>query len=428
MSEHATGAAEPTDADRARALIAAGDVGGALNHLRRTADTIDSADLAHVTEALAQRVQYLELVIHASVLMAYPGNAEALYKFGCACNDHNAPFLAIPALREALRMYPDAENVRGELVAAYQQEYRYAEAVAVLTEYEAELPEWPEGYSLAYNTLLTGDIEGAAARYARMSPPEDPQWQHLDDRLRSALGNVGAARAVGPLDDRDLRGWHFVLTGGVLATLSPYGSGAGESGRWIRLRDDYAMCLHGLRRLRLVPAATGRAPTTVSLLSDRDSHILGLPALPFAPGRRDTVVVAYDLNTVGRPTLRAVYDRAPEQILFEHATCWSEPSPIAPDLSTLLVQSVVAPWGERPRRGGDGVERIAADERAVEEVARDIVAAGPYDASGDGTTAPDPDETLTAFATAIAPHWLTGTRDRPAAPGPVRANREFLVG
>jgi hypothetical protein len=39
--------------------------------------------------------------------------------------------------------------------------------------------------------------------------------------VRRILARVGTARAVTLLDWQDLRGWHFVLTGGVLATLSP---------------------------------------------------------------------------------------------------------------------------------------------------------------------------------------------------------------
>jgi N-acetylglucosaminyldiphosphoundecaprenol N-acetyl-beta-D-mannosaminyltransferase len=37
------------------------------------------------------------------------------------------------------------------------------------------------------------------------------------------LDRAAAARAISRLDHQDLRAWHFVLTGGVLATLSPYG-------------------------------------------------------------------------------------------------------------------------------------------------------------------------------------------------------------
>lgn len=46
----------------------------------------------------------------------------------------------------------------------------------------------------------------------------------------------GAAQA-GPLDHRDLRGWHYALTGGYLAVLSPYGFDSSMTGRYAYLGD-----------------------------------------------------------------------------------------------------------------------------------------------------------------------------------------------
>ena len=51
------------------------------------------------------------------------------------------------------------------------------------------------------------------------------------------LARADIARAVTPLDHQDLRGWHYVLTGGILAGLSPYGFDAGMTGRWAYVND-----------------------------------------------------------------------------------------------------------------------------------------------------------------------------------------------
>jgi hypothetical protein len=42
---------------------------------------------------------------------------------------------------------------------------------------------------------------------------------------------------VTSLDRQDLRGWHYVLTGGVLGSLSPYGFDVGMTGRWAYVSD-----------------------------------------------------------------------------------------------------------------------------------------------------------------------------------------------
>ena len=45
------------------------------------------------------------------------------------------------------------------------------------------------------------------------------------------LARAGLAQTASSLNHQDLRGWHYVLTGGILGCLSPWGfdaKGAGE--------------------------------------------------------------------------------------------------------------------------------------------------------------------------------------------------------
>jgi len=51
---------------------------------------------------------------------------------------------------------------------------------------------------------------------------------------------------VTSLDRQDLRGWHYVLTGGILASLSPYGFDDGMTGRWAYLSDSVSRCAAAL--------------------------------------------------------------------------------------------------------------------------------------------------------------------------------------
>jgi hypothetical protein len=55
------------------------------------------------------------------------------------------------------------------------------------------------------------------------------------------LARAGVAGAASPLDRRDLRGWHYVLTGGVMASLSPHGFEV-MTGRWAYLSDTMDGC------------------------------------------------------------------------------------------------------------------------------------------------------------------------------------------
>ncbi|MCQ0014008.1 hypothetical protein [Actinomadura madurae] len=184
-----------------------------------------------------------------------------------------------------------------------------------------------------------------------------------------------------------------------------------------------------LDRLRLVLDAADRRPTSVGLLPDRSSRILGLaaarllglPAEPFAPGRPGVLAVAYDLNETDAEGL---WERAEGQVLFEHATCWTDPPAVSADVTGLLHQVVKAPWGEQLRFSPSGeTETVPPDERPVEELAEEIVRADPHepDDGADDGAPPDPDELLAGFARAAAAGGSAARGTRCIPPGRCRA-------
>lgn len=91
---------------------------------------------------------------------------------------------------------------------------------------------------------------------------------------------------------------------------------------------------------------------------------------PSEPG----LVVAYDLALIDEDIYAALKDHRPGQILWSHALCWTQQSPIAPDLVTFLYQMNTAPWDgglcANPETGM--TEQGAPDQRAAKEIAADI--------------------------------------------------------
>ena len=154
---------------------------------------------------------------------------------------------------------------------------------------------------------------------------------------------AGTARTVTPLDRRDLRGWHYILTGAILVSLSPWGFDAGMTGRYAYLRDSMRDCAAALRRRELIVGSAGVVPKSVALLPDRSSQILGiaaaavlgLPAADFDPASPapHSLVVAYDLPQADPGVAMALRERAPGQVLFERATCWTSPPRVTADIS-----------------------------------------------------------------------------------------------
>ncbi|MET9014249.1 hypothetical protein ABZX74_25500 [Streptomyces olivaceoviridis] len=415
----------------------AGDVPGALRQVRAAGEDQPLDEVALVVGRAAGSAGFGDLADASAALAAAPEDPRALYDFGYACVERGVPDLAIPALRAALRLSGGALPVLRELVSAYEDEGRHREAVAELARHEDRLANWPDRYLLVFNAVLGGDLELARRQRALLPDPEDERWRPARERQDRMLARAADAGRAGRLDAADLRGWQYVLGGTVLGTLSPYGYDAGMNGRYAWLQDTPDQCLRGLLRLRDLLAATGVRPRSVSLLPDRDSRVLGLaaaevlglPAEPFAPGRADTVVVAYDLDGLaahdGGPELVGeLFERAPGQVLHAHACCWTDPPAVTPDSAALLYQSVVAPWGPQLRPSADGgVERGPADDRPEAEIAAGITAADPSPDPGDGDGPADDDARFAAFATAVRGTWLRGERARVRSAGPVPSSR-----
>ncbi|WP_017587917.1 hypothetical protein [Nocardiopsis ganjiahuensis] len=401
--------------------LEAGDAPAAVRSLRHTADGLTVGDLAEFTAAVARAQGLDDLATSSEALREQPDSAQACYDFGFECLEAGAPHLAVPALRAARRLAPAAAPALWELVSALEDQERHGDAVRELRAWEGDLPDWPGGYLLAYNALCSGDAGTAREVLDRLSTPDDDSWDLAHDRITRMVDRAGAARAAGPMDERDLRGWQFALTGAVLGQISPHGFDEGMNGRFAYLGDSYTSCLTGLRDLAAVLGATGQRPDAVMPLPDRSSRILGLaaarsldlPVVPVDPERSDAVVVAYDLNDTDPELLRRLVPRAPGQILFEHASCWTSPPGATADVVSVLHQQVVRPWGESFRVVDGGVEQVPADDAPEEELAERILAA----------EAEERDPALTPFAEAVTDHWARGPRLPVATSGPVRSSR-----
>lgn len=431
-----------TELSKAWELFDSGDPQGAMRTLRFAADALPSAEIAPLVEKLAQGAGFDDLAAASAALTADPAGAGALYEFGYACIGRGVSHLAVPALKESLRLAltprrsllgrarrtPAPRQVLLELAVALEDEQRHAEAADLLQEHDGLTEDWPDRYLLVHNALMDGQVELGRQVFGALGDP-DETWRPAAERIRHLLARATVAT---PVDRQDLRGWHYTLTGGLLTTVSPAGFHQGMTGRWAYLQDDFGACRHGLERLRAVLAAVDRKPASVALLPDRGSRalglaaarILGLPTAPYRPGTADTLVVAYDLNECDQELVARLHDRAPGEVLYEHATCWTDPPVVPADVSTLLVQTVIAPWASRMRFTEDGErDDIPADERSAEELADAICAADPEPDAGDDDAPADPDELLVAFAVRVNATWLTGARDRVRSSGPVPSSR-----
>ena len=433
--------------EKAQGLLASGDIPGLLRHLRADGEALPLGEVARLVAGAARLAGFDDLA-QAAAAVAGGGDgsgtqdALALYDFGYACIERGAGYLAVRPLARALELAPDAAPVLSELVAALEHDGQHARAVAVLEEHEPVMG-WLHRFQYVYNALMAGNLDKAAdglraaARTGghRVEPGARESAAHARPRRhrprRDPARPPGPARLAlrpdrrcprKPVTVRVRRG-HDRPLGATSATPR-------------------AGCAAALARLQLILDAAGTAPQSVALLPDRSSRILGtaaaamlgLPAADFDPGKpaAHSLVVAYDLTKTDPGAVAALRERAPGQILFERATCWTDPPRVTADVSGLLGQTVIPPWAAQLRRLDDGTAgQGPADDRPIEAIAAEIAHATPEQDEGDGSTPPDPDEGLRRFVEAVTAAgtrerdggWLGGIREYIPDAGPVPSSR-----
>jgi len=434
---------EPSYAARretALAQLAAGDAGAALREFRWTVwyprmvppdELVDALGVLGRIFAALGRTELAQRAAHASV---DPLDPDGLYDLGYHLIEDGLPAIAATVLRRCLDVVPGSEQVLTELCAALERHLAYADARRLL---EAH-PELVESrflcrYLLAYNAAMSGDLD-TPRRLLPTLVPEEPVHEGMAARIAALVARADQITGVTALDLRDLRGWHYVITGGLLTHLSPHGFDEPMHGRYAWLQDSLPRIRIGLEQLRAVLAAWGESPACVYAPPGRDHEavagaaaaLLGVPLAPWpmvgtpAPG----LVVVYDLAALSGADIERLLERKDDQLLYAHAGCWTEDFPVAPDLVSVLYQHLIAPWEPQLAFAAEGPTgptpaRGPRDERDAATLALDISAA-----SGE----PGPDEArddpagLLAIARAVG-RPARGRRERWWAGGPVPSNR-----
>lgn len=351
----------------------------------------------------------------AAEAVADPDSPDRLYRLGYELIDVGLPEIAASVLWHCLALVGESEEVVCELVSALESALRHADAFAVLEEHPAlRAQSYLPRYLYAYNAAMSGRVAITRALLPSLAPA-GPDTEMLHATIAGIVERADRVEAITPLDARDLRGWHYVLTGGLLAHRSPYGFDEPMHGRYAWLADSLPLLasgldrLHGLVRDLGLPCVYAPPRRDDEILAEAIALRLGIPRAPWpavgvpAPG----LVAIYDLGQLPSHFAPQLEQRRADQILFAHASPWTTDSPIAPDVTTLLYQAIVSPWAEP----GDG--------RSAEAIGRTIADSPGLDA--DELVADDPERWDALVLAAWPPR--PGPRSRLWAGGPVSSNR-----
>jgi hypothetical protein len=313
-----------------------------------------------------------------------PDSPDRLYELGYALIDAGAPAIAAAVLWRCLALVGDSEEVVCELISALESALAYGDALAVLEDHPAlRSRSFLCQYLYAFNAAMSGRLDVTRATLAQLAP-DSPETGALRDTIRGICDRADRVAGVAPLDAGDLRGWHYVLTGGLVVHQSPYGFDEPMRGRYAWLADSLDRIATGLDRLAALVAPLGLP--CIYAPPGRDHEIvaraaslrLGLPLAPWpavgvpAPG----LIVLYDLSGLPVGDVARLIHRRPDQVLFAHASPWTADSPLAPDVTTLLYQTLVPPWGAHAIVDPETqvISESAADDRDVEAIAAELVA------------------------------------------------------
>jgi hypothetical protein len=419
------------------ALLAAGDDRAAFDRLRAAlgwpaGKAIPTAELPRwlaLVVQLATRRGAQPLAELAGAAVRDPDSPDRLYDLGYALIDAGAPAIAAAVLWHCLALVGDSEEVVCELVSALESALAYPDALAVLEDHAAlRSRSFLCRYLYAFNAAMSGRLDVTRAALSGLSP-ESGETTGLRDTIRGICERADRVAGACPLDGRDLRGWHYVLAGGLVIHQSPYGFDEPMRGRYAWLADSLPRIATGLDRLaRLVaplelPCIYAPPGRDHEILADAAGQRLGMPVAPWpaigvpAPG----LVVLYDLAQLADGEVARLIQRRPDQVVFAHASPWTRDSPIAPDVTTLLYQTLVAPWDAHAILDPEtrALSEAASDERPAPAIAAELAASPGLDDAELAADEPDRWAALIARVWPLAP----GPRSRLWAGGPVPSTR-----
>lgn len=403
---------------QAEAELESGDAQAAVRTLRFLHDS----ELHTDDDALRRLIALLERAGAAEELQEMVESAQAaigldpqpLYDFAAVLMQVGLSELAVPLLERVSREAPGEPPVVAALVAALEESEQYAAARDVLLAHESLLDEVYLRYLLCFTAICAGDLATARA-HAGLLITSDPDLEQLADRIGAMLRRADRVELISKLDEHDVRGWRYVLSGALLLHISPFGFQEGMSGRYAFLQDDPSSIRRDIEALVAVLEAQDRLPDRVLSLPDRGSRImadavgiaLGVPVEPFAADIRG-LVVGYDLDALiddddQADLLDALYTRPDDCPLFLRCVRWTAPTGIIPDLIGLVHQLNTPPWGEQMRLGEDQeVEMAPPSEDPIETWATRIMTA-PLESDPEDEAPVDSREALLAFAELAVP-------------------------
>ena len=317
-----------------------------------------------------------------------PKNVNSLYKVAYELYEQRAHGIAATFLKKADEIKPQDPKIINELVSNLEALLLNKDACEILSNAKEALEKSElSRYLNAYNHLMIANLEVPAKMLPTIQGSSDPNIQFMAKSLKGMLDRARVLKKTRSLDDRDLRGWHLVLNGSILLHYSPFAINDGMHGRYAYISDSPSLCKDGIERIKkLIEISNLNLPQIISL-PDRSSTILAhatakmldKPLINYDDLQNDItgLVVAYDLDLVqDHEILTNLHLHEPGQVLWAHVSCWTNPYPYAPDITTYLCEKNASFWGGERMVFDQNTKQVSyqkPDESSIEEIAQQII-------------------------------------------------------
>lgn len=333
----------------------------------------------------AEFAQGLEILSHISngrtssqakaaltTAQAKPRDIQALFDVGYLLLDSRLPEIAATALARGNELAPNIPVLINELSTALGETGCYTEAFDALRDAgRARQQDWHTRYLYCFNALMSGHLVEARQGFALLGSPQDDEASVRYERLARFFDRSREVAPCTSLDSNDLRGWHYVITGGLLTHLAS-GRAATGNGRYRTVRDSYELIHEGVLRAATIFHSWDMCPSQVVYSNDPASEIManvwhrriGVPIRPFSSTDRhhEALFVAYDLAMADAGFVETLATRRAGQILCSHAASWTGEFSFASDICTYLYDRNIMPWGTEPASAGAIAGEVVATE------------------------------------------------------------------
>lgn len=381
---------------QAQAELAADDARAAFSTIRPALDypaaLLDGAAAMTAAftgfAAVARAIAGPDFAALVQAVAADPDDPNALYEAGFALYEQQLFGAAATVLARANRVVPQQRAILSELAAALEGAMRYGDAALAVDASGLAESDPLLAYLSGYNWIMVGEIDRAAARLPLLARVDETNLVHMRDALGGMIRRAQAVRAAGiDLGEHALTAWHAILNGALLTHESPFGYDEPMHGRYAFISDSPGLMHEGIDRLGRVLGALGLEPERVIRAPDRASSILAgavgrafdRPVVDWGAEGQRGLVVAWSLEELDAPTLlQAMFTHRPGQILFAHASNWVTPFGYAPDVTTLLGQTITHPFTGGALRVDPATQQVAPaqpDLRDDATLAAEILAA-----------------------------------------------------